>query len=67
MTDKLTAQTTAVGAFLLALANLLASFGVILPAYATGPAIALINAAALGVAGAVAGIKHIIEKSNAPA
>lgn len=65
--DSLTAKTTAIGALVLAIVNVLASFGLVLPAFLTAPAVALINAAALGVVGAVAGIKHLMEKPSAAA
>jgi hypothetical protein len=57
-------KTTAIGAFVMALANLIAAFGIVLPAYATAPAIALINGAALAVVAAISGVRHIMESKS---
>lgn len=67
MTDKLTARTASMAAFVLALANLLAAWGVILPVWATTTVIALANTAALSVAAVIAAVKHQMEKSSASA
>ena len=62
---SLTAKTTALGAFALALVNLLTAFGLHLAPWASGAAVSLVNAALLAIVGAVAGIKHLMEANNA--
>jgi hypothetical protein len=63
--DPLTAKVTASGAFALALVNLLSAWGVLIPVYLSATAVTLVNAAALAVAGAFVGIKHLLDSKNA--